>query len=71
MNGLPHEVPSGDSLLTLGVLEGFVYLAEEFALMLLVRSPGCVYAGSFLVAHQGMITITFGAVAAASGENVG
>ena len=71
VNGLPHEVPSGDGILTLGVLEGLLYLAEEFAPILWVRSPGCVYAGSFLVAHQGMITIAFGAVVAASGENVG
>lgn len=25
MNGLPHEVPSGDGILTLGVLEGLLY----------------------------------------------
>ena len=31
MNGLPHEVPSGDGILILGVLEGLLYLAEEFA----------------------------------------
>lgn len=34
VNGFPHEVPSGGGILTLGVLEGFLYLTEKFALTL-------------------------------------
>ena len=36
VNGFPHEVPSGGGILTLGVLEGFLYLTEKFAVMLWV-----------------------------------
>ena len=36
VNGFPHEVPSGGGILTLGVLEGFLYLTENFAVMLWV-----------------------------------
>ena len=76
VNGLPHEVPSGNSILTLGVLGGFLYLAEEFALMLWVRSLGCVscLCGEFLWLHTkpwSLSQIAVGALVVASGENVG
>lgn len=34
VNGFLQEVPSGDGILTLGVLEGFLYLTDKFAVML-------------------------------------
>ena len=34
VNGFLQEVPSGGGILTLGVLEGFLYLTDKFAVML-------------------------------------
>ena len=75
VDGLPQEVPPGGGILTLGVLEGFLYLAEEFALTLsqkclqyLCRDGLVSLRGG--VAYQDMISIAVGAMVTASGENV-
>ena len=59
----------------MGGLEGFLYLAEEFALMLsqkclqyLCRNGLVSLCGG--VTHQDIISIAVGAVVTASGENV-
>ena len=75
VDGLPQEVPPGGGILTLGVLEGFVYLAEEFALTLSQKCLQCLCRDGLVslrggVAHQDMISIAVGAVVTASGENV-
>ena len=75
MDGLPQKVPPGGGILTLGVLEGFVYLAEEFALTLSQKCLQCLCGDGLVslcagVAHQDMISIAVGAVVSASGENV-
>ena len=75
VDGLPQEVPPGGGILTLGVLEGFLYLAEEFALTLSQKCLQCLCRDGLVslcggVAHQDMISIAVGAVVTASGENV-
>ena len=75
MDGLPPEVPPGGGILTLRVLEGFLYLAEEFALTLSQKCLQCLCRNGLVslccgVAHQDMISIAVGAVVTASGENV-
>ena len=75
MDGLPQEVPPGGGILTLGVLEGFLYLAEEFALTLSQKCLQCLCRDGLVslrggVAYQDMISIAVGAMVTASGENV-
>ena len=75
VDGLPQEVPPGGGILTLGVLEGFLYLAEEFALTLSQKCLQCLCRDGLVslcggVGHQDMISIAVGAVVTASGENV-
>ena len=60
---------------TLGGLEGFLYLAEEFALTLIQKCVQCLCWDGLVslcggVAHQDVISIAVGAVVTASGENV-
>ena len=75
MDGLPQEVPPGGGILTLGGLEGFLYLAEEFALTLSQKCLQCLFRDGLVslcggVSHQDVISIAVGAVVTASGENV-
>ena len=75
VDGLRQEVPPGGGILTLGVLEGFVYLAEEFVLTLSQKCLQCLCRDCLVslcggVAHQDMISIAVGAVVTANGENV-
>ena len=75
VDGLPQEVPPGGGILTLGVLEGFLYFAEEFALTLSQKCVQCLCRDGLVcfcggVAHQDMISIAVGAVVTASRENV-
>ena len=75
MDGLRQEVPPGGGILTLGVLEGFVYLAEEFVQTLSQKCLQCLCRDCLVslcggVAHQDMISIAVGAVVTANRENV-
>ena len=75
MDGLPQKVPPGGGILTLGGLEGFLYLAEEFALTLSQKGLQCLCRDGLVslrggVAYQDMISIAVGAVVTANGENV-
>ena len=75
VDGLPQEFPPGGGILTLGVLEDFLYLAEEFALTLSQKCLQCLCRDGLVslcggVAYQDMISIAVGAVVTASGENV-